>query len=90
MKDISFKFRKSESNLAMMLVSESNNKVIITIMFTEDLIKKGLHAGKIINEVSKEINGGGGGQSFFATAGGNHAKGIQSSIEKFKNLINKA
>ena len=48
----------------MMLVSESNNKVIITIMFTEDLIENGLHAGKIINEVSKEINGGGGGQSF--------------------------
>ena len=90
MKDISFKFRKSESNLAMMLASESNNKVIITIMFTEDLIENGLHAGNIINKVSKEINGGGGGQSFFATAGGNNIKGIQSSIEKFKNLINKA
>ena len=90
MKDISFNFRKSESNLAMMLVSESNNKVIITIMFTEDLIKKGLHAGHIINEVSKEINGGGGGQPFFATAGGNNTQGIHSSIEKFKNLINKA
>ena len=90
MKDISFNFRKSESNLAMMLVSESNNKVIITIMFTEDLIKKGLHAGHIINEVSKEINGGGGGQSFFATAGGNNAKGIHSAIEKFKKLLNQA
>ena len=90
MKDISFKFRKSESNLAMMLVSESNNKVIITIMFTEDLIENGFHAGNIVNEVSKEINGGGGGQSFFATAGGNNIKGIYSSIEKFKKLINKA
>ena len=90
MKDISFKFRKSESNLAMMLVSESNNKVIITIMFTEDLIKKGFHAGNIINEFSKEINGGGGGQSFFATAGGNNTQGIHASIEKFKILINKA
>jgi len=90
MKDISYKLRKSESNLAMMLVSESNNKVIITIMLTEDLIKKGLHAGHIINEVSKEINGGGGGQSFFATAGGNNAKGIYSSIEKFKKLLNQA
>ena len=89
MKDISFNFRKSERNLAMMLVSESNNKVIITIMFTEDLIENGFHAGNIINEVSKEINGGGGGQSFFATAGGNNIKGIQSSIEKFKKLINK-
>ncbi len=90
MKDISFRLRKSESNLAMMLVSESSNKAIITMMFTEDLVKKGLHAGNIINEVSKEINGGGGGQSFFATAGGNNLKGIHSSIEKFKKLLNQA
>ena len=90
MKDISFRLRKSESNLAMMLVSESSDKAIITMMFTEDLVKKGLHAGNIINEVSKEINGGGGGQSFFATAGGNNLKGIHSSIEKFKKLLNQA
>ena len=44
MKDISFKFKKSESNLIMMLVSEKDNKVVITIMVTDDLVKKGAHA----------------------------------------------
>ena len=69
----------------MMLVSESNNKVIITIMFTEDLIKKGLHAGHIINEVSKEINGGGGGQSFLNLAEETMQK---EYIHQLKNLRN--
>ena len=87
MKDISFKFKKSESNLIMMLVSEKDNKVVITIMITDDLVKKGAHAGNIIREVSREVDGGGGGQSFFATAGGSNSSGIQSAIQKFKQLI---
>ena len=41
MKDISFKLKKSESNLVMMLVSEKDNKVVITIMITDDLVEKG-------------------------------------------------
>ena len=87
MKDISFKLKKSESNLIMMLVSEKDNKVVITIMITDDLVKKGAHAGNIIREVSRLVDGGGGGQSFFATAGGSNSSGIQSAIQKFKQLI---
>ena len=87
MKDISFKFKKSESNLIMMLVSEKDNKLVITIMVTDDLVKKGAHAGNLIQEISKEVDGGGGGQSFFATAGGSKSSGIQSAIQKFKQLI---
>ena len=87
MKDISFKFKKLESNLAMMLVSEKSSKVVITIMITDDLVEKGLHAGALIREVSKEVDGTGGGQSFFATAGGSNTKGIPSAIQKFKQLI---
>ena len=48
MKDISFKFKKSESNLLMMLVSENNGKVVITIMITDDLVEKGIDAGNLI------------------------------------------
>tara|TARA_B100000683_G_C12507728_1_gene559661 strand:- start:1621 stop:4215 length:2595 start_codon:yes stop_codon:yes gene_type:complete len=87
MKDISFKFKKSESNLLMMLVSENNSKVVITIMITDDLVEKGRHAGTLIREVSSEVNGGGGGQPFFATAGGSDPSGIPSAIKKFKQLI---
>ena len=56
-------------------------------MITDDLVKKGAHAGNIIREVSREVDGGGGGQSFFATAGGSNSSGIQSAIQKFKQLI---
>ena len=42
MKDISFKLKKSESNLVMMLVSENNSKIVITIMITDDLVEKGI------------------------------------------------
>ena len=87
MKDVSFKFKKSESNLLMMLVSENNSKVVITIMITDDLVEKGRHAGTLIREVSIEVNGGGGGQAFFATAGGSDTSGIPSAIKKFKQLI---
>ena len=83
----SFKFKKSESNLLMMLVSENNSKVVITIMITDDLVEKGRHAGTLIREVSIEVNGGGGGQAFFATAGGSDTSGIPSAIKKFKQLI---
>ena len=73
----------------MMLISENNSKVVITIMITEDLIENGLHAGNIINEVSKEINGGGGGSIFFcALQEVLNSSEYPSSIEKFKiNLI---
>ena len=87
MKDISFKFKKSESNLVMMLVSEKYSKVMITIMITDDLVEKGLHAETLIKEISKEINGSGGGQPFFATAGGSNPLGISSAIQKIKQLI---
>ena len=64
MKDISFKLKKSELNLVMMLVSENNGKVVITIMITDDLVEKGIHA-EILLEVSNEVDGRGGG-NFFA------------------------
>ena len=41
MKDISFKLKKSESNLVMMLISEKDSKIVITIMITDDLVEKG-------------------------------------------------
>ena len=71
----------------MMLVSENNGKVVITIMITDDLVEKGRDAGILIRDVSKEVDGGGGGQPFFATAGGSNSSGIPSAIQKLKQLI---
>ena len=87
MKNLSFKLRSKEENLIMMLIAEKSDKVLLTIMITDDLVDKGLNASILIREVSKEVKGGGGGQSFFATAGGPDSSGISSAIEKLKQLI---
>jgi alanyl-tRNA synthetase len=58
-------------------------------MISDNLVAdKGLHAGQIVREAGREIKGGGGGQPFFATAGGKDVSGIQAAIEKALSFIN--
>jgi alanyl-tRNA synthetase len=88
MKSLSFNLRKSESNLVMLLALESDNKAILTLMITDDLIQdKNLDASTLIKEISTEIKGSGGGQSFFATAGGTNPSGIDKSLKKLKEIL---
>ena len=86
MKTISFMLR-NEKNLAVVLASKSDNKAFLSIMLTDDLVGKGLSAGVIINKIAKEIEGGGGGQSFFATAGGTKVSGITDALIKARKLF---
>ena len=86
MKNVSFQLRKEE-NLAMVLAAKSAGKALLSVMLTDDLIAKGLDAEVIIRQIAKEINGGGGGQAFFATAGGSAPSGINSALEKAKEII---
>ena len=72
----------------MLLASGNEGKAIITIMITDDLVKnKNLNAANLINEISPLINGGGGGQANFATAGGSNPNGIKEALERIKQLI---
>ena len=88
MKNISFSLRK-EKSLFLLLASKIDNKVILSLLISEDLISnKGLNASVIIQDISREINGGGGGQSFFATAGGDKFEGIQNAFLKAKDYVN--
>lgn len=86
MKNVSFALRKEE-NLAMVLAAKVEEKALLTVMLTDDLVAKGMNAGAMIREIAKEINGGGGGQPFFATAGGAKTSGIIAALEKAKGLI---
>ena len=86
MKNVSFALRKEE-NLAMVLAAKVDEKALLTVMLTDDLVANGMNAGAMIREIAKEINGGGGGQPFFATAGGAKPSGISAALEKAKGLI---
>jgi len=60
----------------------------LTIFINKDLVEtKGYNAGKMIREIAKEIKGGGGGQPFFASAGGNDVSGIERALAKAKTLV---
>jgi alanyl-tRNA synthetase len=70
------------------LGADIEGKPLLTVMISEELTKThDLHAGNIIRELAKEIQGGGGGQAFFATAGGKNIAGLNNAINKAKALI---
>jgi len=88
MKSLSFNLRKSENNLVMLLASESDNKALLTLMLTDDLIQdKNMDASTLIKSIATEIQGSGGGQAFFATAGGSNPAGIDKSLNKLKEIL---
>jgi len=88
MRDLSFMLKNSIDNLFLILGSEYQAKANLSIMISESLIKdKGLDAGKLVRELAKEIRGGGGGQTHFATAGGKDPSGIDLSINKSREIL---
>ncbi len=82
-KDISFQLKNEIENLILILGADLDGKANLSIMISENLVKdKNLNAGQLIREFAKEIQGGGGGQPFYATAGGKNPNGIDSAIKK--------
>ena len=87
-KKIAFQLKSELDNLFLVLCNENNGKANITILVSEELSKsKDLHAGNIVRVLAKEINGGGGGQPFFASAGGSNPAGILKVFELAKKYI---
>jgi alanyl-tRNA synthetase len=87
-KDLALQMKNEIENLVLVLGAEINQKANLSIMISESLVKdKGWNASHIIREAAKEIQGGGGGQPFYATAGGKNPEGIQAAIEKVKEFI---
>ncbi|MCK4664481.1 MAG: alanine--tRNA ligase [Bacteroidales bacterium] len=87
-KDMAFQLKSEVKNLFLIIGAEINNKAHLSIMISDNLTKeKNLNANSIIRQIAVEINGGGGGQPFFATAGGKNPKGIQKAIDKAKEFV---
>jgi alanyl-tRNA synthetase len=88
MKDLSFELGKDYENMFMVLGSVSEKKAILSCYISKQLVnEKGLDAGKVVRELGKFIQGGGGGQPFFATAGGKNPEGILKALSASKGLI---
>ena len=86
-KNIAFQIRgEITENLFFVAGTVSDNKPTLTVSISENLVKTGLHAGRIVKEAAKLIQGGGGGQPHFATAGGRYADGISAAIDKVTEL----
>lgn len=87
-KDILFQLKNETNNFVGVIGGTENDKCSLSIIFSDNIVtEKNLDAGKIIREVSKHINGGGGGQAFFATAGGKNPNGIDAALEAVKSFI---
>jgi len=87
-KDLCFEMGKNQDALFLVLGSEHNGKAILSCYISKELVgSKDLNAGIIVRELGKYIQGGGGGQPFFATAGGKNPAGIAEALEKAKAYV---
>src|SRR5690606_17855089 len=84
-KDILFQLKGEFTTFVGVLGGNTGDKCSISVILTDDVIaNKGLSAGNLIKETASLIQGGGGGQPFFATAGGKNANGLPQAIELIK------
>ena len=88
LKNIAYGLRNQFDDLLLILAADVESKPQVTVMIGEKLAQTNkYHAGNLVKELAKEIDGGGGGQPFFATAGGKNLNGLNAVLEKARKLI---
>jgi alanyl-tRNA synthetase len=88
LKNIAYGLRNQFDDLLLILAADVESKPQVTVMIGEKLaLTNKYHAGNLVKELAKEIEGGGGGQPFFATAGGKNLNGLNAVLEKARKLI---
>ena len=86
-KDIAFALRGEVSgNMVFAAATIANGKPMLTLMISDSLVAQGLDAGRIVKEAARAIQGGGGGQKHFATAGGKNPDGLSVALDKMIEL----
>ncbi len=88
-KNLSFELKNQVDNLFFLAGAEIDGKALLSLIISDSLVKdKNMNATNIIRELAKEIQGGGGGQPFYATAGGKNPSGLNKALEKAESFIN--
>lgn len=88
LKNIAYGLRNQFEDLLLILAADVDSKPQVAVMIGEKLAQTNrYHAGNMVKELARAIEGGGGGQAFFATAGGKNLSGLDAVLEKAKNLV---
>jgi len=86
-KDLAYNLRGRSNNIVLVLGTVKDGKPALTVALGDDVAAQGVHAGAVVREAAKLMNGGGGGQPFLAMAGGKDPDGLQAAIDKAVELI---
>ena len=87
-KNLSFELKNQVENLFFLAGAEIDGKALLSLILSDNLVKeKNLNATNIIRELAKEIQGGGGGQPFYATAGGKNPAGIEAALKRAETFL---
>jgi len=87
-KDLAFQLRgEFPEKMFFVAGTAHENKPLLTVMISDDLVAQGMNAGQIVREAAKKIQGGGGGQAHFATAGGKNTEGLTAAIDEIIDKI---
>jgi len=86
-KDLAYNLRSRSPQLVFVVGTVSEGKPSLTVMLGEEITSRDVNAGAVVREAAKLMQGGGGGQAFFATAGGKNPDGLQAAIDKAVELI---
>ena len=89
-KDLCFQLRNEVPQLFLVLASENDGKAVLSLVLGDEAVNAGFNAGKIIREIATHIQGGGGGQAFFATAGGKNTGGIEAALRAARQIVESA
>ncbi|MEQ9404386.1 MAG: alanine--tRNA ligase [Cyclobacteriaceae bacterium] len=87
LKQVAFDLKREVDHLVLLVAALIDGKPMITVMLADELVKEGLNANEIIRKMATAIKGGGGGQPFYATAGGKDVSGLDEALKIGRELV---
>jgi alanyl-tRNA synthetase len=88
-KNLAFQLRQENESVAFVSGTVFDNRPMLTVALSDDLVKRGINASALIKENAKLIQGGGGGQPHFAQAGGKNPDGLQAAVDAIVEQLKK-